>query len=93
MNWRKCFTDRYVAKKYVQWGMWLGDADSYYYMGKCVGYDRMKRKAKLWEQEYMRRGYLPIHPRDFERAGGYGVDISGFVFQKGKDNDKATEDE
>ena len=48
---RRLLPDRLVEWLYVRAGIAFGDATSYIYMGKCVGFDRMFKKWKKWEAE------------------------------------------
>lgn len=78
----KMFTDKQVEKRYVAAGATVGDALSYGYMGKCVGFDSFVKKFNRWEKEYARRGYKTITCEDFEKYGGYGIPLKGLGIKR-----------
>lgn len=65
-----------VERWYLDRGAFIGDALSYSYMGKAVGFDRMLKRLVSWEYEYARRGFMPVSLDDFVAFGGYGENIS-----------------
>lgn len=73
----KMFTDKQVEKRYVAAGATVGDALSYGFMGKCVGFDSFVKKWNRWEKEYARRGYRTIIIDAFVSYGGYGKSLKG----------------
>ncbi|TSC80051.1 MAG: hypothetical protein G01um101429_255 [Parcubacteria group bacterium Gr01-1014_29] len=67
-----------VKREYVKTGTAFGDAVSYIYMGKCVGFDELFEKWKKWEAEYAKRGYRTIPLDDFiAYGGGYVAKLEG----------------
>lgn len=68
-----------VERWYLDRGAFIGDALSYSYMGKAVGFDKILLRLVSWEEEYARRGFMPISLDDFVDFGGYGKDISDLL--------------
>lgn len=68
---------RALEKKYVRAGAEFGDAISYSFMGKCVGFDQMLDKWASLERRYSEAGFRTISLDDFVGYGGYGVQLKG----------------
>lgn len=58
--------------QYVSAGLRWGDAESYSFMGECVGYNSICNRLKYWESEYEKLGYVPVSLDRWVESGGYG---------------------
>lgn len=81
-GWLFGHSEKTIVKQYYYWGCEYGDALSYWFMGKCVGFDKLEKKFQYWSKQYMALGYEPISVDDFVSAGGYGNDMSHKLRQK-----------
>lgn len=61
----------FIVSRYIKSGLIFGDAVSYLFMGKCIGFDKMEKRFSYWEKKYCDLGYEPIPLEDWELAGGY----------------------
>ena len=60
-----------VKAKYKRAGASYGDAVSYVpIMGKCIGFDQRREEFEFWEDEWVRRGQIPVPFDNFVRYGG-----------------------
>ena len=75
--WVKSLSDKEVQDNYVKVGAGFGDAESYSYLGECLGFQTMFSSWARWELEYSRRGYRTISLDDFVSYGGYGKPLEG----------------
>ncbi len=71
----RLLSDAQVEKRYVATGAAVGNALSYWFMGECAGFQRMRARWEKWEREYARRGYRTISTEDFMLHGGYGSSL------------------
>ena len=72
---RKHLSTKLVKKIYLSHAASLGDALSYSYMGKCVGYKEMVKNEYLWRQELKSRGYKGLTSDEMISYGGYGQKV------------------
>ena len=49
-----------LRKRYYNAGIDLAEADSYWYIGKCIGYDKLEKKFKKLETKWLKKGNYPI---------------------------------
>lgn len=77
--------DKMVEKKYIKAGAAFGDAVSYIYMGRCVGFEKLFENWRKWEAEYARRGYHTVSLDDFIEYGGYGKTIKKLGIKRQQD--------
>lgn len=68
-----------VTKAYLDSGYNFGDAVSYLFIGKCVGFDDQQLAWEKAEEQYAQLGYRTISLDEFIAAGGYGKDINHLV--------------
>lgn len=71
-----------VTAFYVEAGLDLGEADSYFFNGEPVGYRRTERRFKRWEKRYARLGYEPVPRSVWTGAGGYGKPFAHHLYRK-----------
>ena len=80
MNILKLYTDNFLRKRYRKAGLIYGEAISYAFLGKCLGYDAIRDRFIKLEKEWVRRGFKKISKDDWVSAGGYGsVDIDSLL--------------
>ena len=77
-SWKKLLKQRmhdYVVSRYEVAGLTWGDAASYLYVGRPIGFDNMIHSLVYWEKKYTALGYCAITPDMWVKAGGYGASI------------------
>jgi hypothetical protein len=79
VNWFRQWRERRIVERYKSAGLEFGDACSYIlHLGKCVGFERMRRRWARAERAFANAGYRPIPLGDFELAGGWGEPLKDF---------------
>jgi len=82
------FFKRRIVKKYFNAGLDFGDAVSYYYMGECIGFQKLFNKWQKYEKKYAALGFKTIPLDDFVSGGGYGVEIDNLLYVKLQANEQ-----
>ena len=83
--WLKSLSDKEVENNYIEAGADFGNAVSYDYMGKCIGFEGMFLSWARWEIEYSNRGYRTIPFDEFILNGGYDKPLSGLGVKREPD--------
>jgi hypothetical protein len=79
MEFTKLYPTWLLTRRYVLTGLEVGAAQSYFFMGPPVGWNRLASNLKRFEKEYARRGYRTVPHDVFITVGGFGGDIKSHV--------------
>ena len=82
---RVFLTDKKVGAIYKNRGIRFGDLASYANLGVPMHYDKVRSRFKLWESEYVNRGYKAVPIESFISCGGFGVDIDHLFMKRDTD--------
>ncbi len=66
--------ENFIISRYVSVGLQWGDAESYSFMGECVGYSSLCKALERLETQYAKLGYKVVGRETWVRAGGYGAE-------------------
>ena len=80
----------YIKKKYLNFGVILGDRLSYSYMGKWVGYDKDIKKFLKLQEKIIKYGYKPICLNQFIGIGGWGEE-NNLILEKSQNKKEIKE--
>jgi hypothetical protein len=72
INFFKKLWEDFIISRYVSVGLQWGDAESYSFMGECVGYKSLCRALERLETQYQNMGYKVVDRETWVLAGGYG---------------------
>jgi hypothetical protein len=75
VNLLRAIRDWWVIHRYRNAATAYGEADSFWFMGKCVGFDRMERRWRKTEQAFVAAGFRPLPLDTWVAHGGYGVPL------------------
>lgn len=77
-------SDKQVIDSYYQAGLVFGEIVSYIGVGTDPSLKEREDCFSFWEDEYVQRGFQPLHIDEFVLAGGWGKDITGLLGQRDK---------
>lgn len=68
-----------MIKRFVEWRYRiaccvLGDMDSYWYLGKPIGYEIQRDRVAFWTKMAKRFGIKIMTPDERIQFGGYGIE-------------------
>jgi hypothetical protein len=72
INLLKRLWEDFIVSRYVSIGLQWGDAESYSFMGECVGYKSLCKALEKLETQYANLGYKVVDRKTWVLAGGYG---------------------
>jgi|688.fasta_scaffold433439_2 hypothetical protein len=72
INFFKSLWEDFIISRYVSVGLQWGDAESYSFMGECVGYNSLCKSLERLETQYAKLGYKVVDRETWVLAGGYG---------------------
>lgn len=72
-QWLRKWRERRIINRYKNAALEFGSACSYIlHCGKCIGFERMRRRWRRTEKAFADAGYRPLPLGTWELAGGWG---------------------